>query len=685
MLNKQLSTIVMVVSLSACGDGSDTVVEEIIEPVSSVPELNQMAMTVGSLVLQNGIGFELHLKNGIYLRNRSDLKITLADAPESSSTANSTNYSLTTVQEQNVDEGDRIKYDGQYLFIANQDENFHILEGEKSAPQTSVRIMKREDSGTINEISSLTVSEEASQINSLYLKDDMLAVLSDIYDYGRVSSTFYEDFFPTEQSFNLSFVSVDDPQTPDVEHSFVVEGSIIDSRRVDNTLYVISSYSARLEGINYASTEEDNLANYNTILATNISDLLPKYTDINGQKHELVAAENCYLPEDTSKLDGFDGIVTLTAIDLTQPENLESICVNAQVEGLYASEKSVYLYGTDYQYQAGSTTETSVIHKFSVQGQQIQYKASGTLDGRFNWNLSNLRFSEQGDYLRVVTTSGNRSEGYHHKLNVLSEEGNTLNVIAHLPNDLNQKLVGKVSEDGNVYEDIKSVRFYQQQAYIVTFLNTDPLYIIDLKDNLTPNISGELEIPGYSAYLQPLSDSLLLGIGQNVDPGRILTSNSDEEVSPIIEGAKVTLFDISDVTAPKEIHSIVYEDAYTPVEYDYHALTQLSMSDGSKRFAMPLERWLTETYVDENQQKYDIWRSESDLVLFEISGITKDAALKGNGKIRAAMQDEDPNNPVNFNAYDDRGLFHGDDIYYIRGSRVWQSRWLNPENVLGPF
>jgi hypothetical protein len=270
-------------------------------------------------------------------------------------------------------------------------------------------------------------------------------------------------------------------------------------------------------------------------------------------------------------------------------------------------------------------------------------------------------------------------------VNILTQQGNELKTIAQLPNESNSKVIGKVNAQGIVDEDIKAVRFYESNAYIVTFLETDPLYIIDLADNTKPVITGELEIPGYSSYLHPLSDNLLLGIGQNVDPNRFTTvadNTGSEQSSPVIEGAKVTLFDISDLQAPKEIKSIVYADGYTPVEYNYHALTYLPVADGTFRFALPVERWKIITMVEDGQ-KYDIWQASNSLELLEVTSSDSDAELVIKGSILAEQPE---NNLVPFiHGGDDRGVLHYDDIYYIHGNDVWRSYWLNPEQVEGPF
>ncbi|GLX77481.1 hypothetical protein tinsulaeT_08210 [Thalassotalea insulae] len=674
-------------SLFACGndDGGGT---SIVGPAESVPELNSMTMPLSSLTSAPSNEFERHLKNGIYLRNQSEFRVTFGDVPESVASADMS-FSGTNVQEQGVDEGDRIKYDGEFLFIANnQAGDVSILEEDRGQPLTSIRIMQRQSQGEMLELNTVTVNEEASSINGMYLNENTLAVLSDIYQYNIAAASFDEMFFPVNSSFNLSLVDVTSKQAPQVNLSFTIEGSVVDSRRIDNMLYIVSSYRPWLEDVVYADTEQGKLDNYNKIMQTDIAELLPHYTDADGNNFNLVNAENCYLPETATERDGFDGVITLTAINLAQPTEINSICVNAEVQGLYASQQSLYLYGTEYQYLEGKSSETSVVHKFNFNANTIDYRASGTLDGRFNWSLSNLRFSERGDYLRVVTTTGDSVIGLTHRLNVLAEDGNKLSLVSQLPNDINPQLLGKVSNDGKVYEDIQAVRFFDDQAYVVTFLKSDPLYVIDLEDNLNPVIAGELEIPGYSAYLHPISENLLLGVGQNVQAGKIQTLEGDvdtassDDFAPIVEGAKVSLFDVSDISAPKEIHSIVYQDAYTPVEFDYHALSYLTNSDGSTRFAIPIERWLTETRVDSEQQKYDVWYRENELAVVEVTSQQTIAELQEIGRIKASFDDETQNTS---SGWQDRSIFHQDDIYYIHGAQIWHSQWSDLTQVLGPY
>lgn len=702
MMNKKIILLSSFGLLVGCGSESTT--ETPVANLKKVPELNEISMALTPLKPATSTDFEKHLRNGVYLTSASNqyegvLESTTDSTSTSSAASDSSvgknDFSSTITQEAGVDEGDRIKYDGEYIYVANYSYYQHqTFAAESSSSQNTVRILQRDAQGDISELSNTVVNENTSSINSIYLNKDKLAVLSSIFDYSIyndviATSLAVDLYFPIQQNFNLSLLDVSDQTEPAITTSYTMEGAIIDSRRVDDVLYIVSSYSPYMADLSYATSESDKLANYKEVFSSDISELLPQLTDAQGNKQNLVEPENCFLPAAATEKDGFNGIVTLTTIDLTQPDSISSVCINTQISGLYATPTSVYLYGTDYQYENGTSTETSIIHKFSVDGQAVDYVASGTLDGRFNWHLSNLRFSEKGDELRVVTTKGNRRDGYNHALNVLSPTGNELKLKAQLPNDTYPEKIGKTTKEGIVQEDIKAVRFFEDKAYIVTFLNTDPLYVLDLSDTEQIKITGALEIPGYSSYLHPISDNLLVGIGQNVDPNRMglieIDTVNAEETTPIVEGAKFSLFDVSNMDNPLEIHSIVYENGYTPVEFDYHALTYLETADNTHRFGLPVERWLTETVVDEESgKKMDVWSKENSLQLIEITGNDTDAMLVEIGSVKPTVGTE-PSQASYISGWDDRAIFHGDDIYYLHGNSFWKSFWQTPDLTSGPF
>jgi uncharacterized secreted protein with C-terminal beta-propeller domain len=155
----------------------------------------------------------------------------------------------------------------------------------------------------------------------------------------------------------------------------------------------------------------------------------------------------------------------------------------------------------------------SYVHKFSLaSAEQASYVASGEVRGRIRsqWSLS----EHEGD-LRLATTDqqGWDSETSESFVSVLRQVGDELQQI------------GQVGELGKT-EEIQGVRFIGTAGYVVTFRQTDPLYAIDLSDPTKPVTVGELKIPGYSAYLHPVGEGLLLGVGYDgTDEGQLLGSS----------------------------------------------------------------------------------------------------------------------------------------------------------------
>ena len=113
-----------------------------------------------------------------------------------------------------------------------------------------------------------------------------------------------------EESFNLSLLDVADQTAPTIKASYTMDGAIIDSRRVDDVLYIVSSFSPYISELPYAKTETEKLDNYKTIFLSNVNDFLPKLVDKQGKSRNLVEPEHCFLPTKTTKKDGFNGIVT---------------------------------------------------------------------------------------------------------------------------------------------------------------------------------------------------------------------------------------------------------------------------------------------------------------------------------------------------------------------------------------
>ncbi len=139
---------------------------------------------------------------------------------------------------------------------------------------------------------------------------------------------------------------------------------------------------------------------------------------------------------------------------------------------------------------------------------------------------------EYNGYMRIVTTDG-WGEDAINRLYVFERQ--------IIENQYYLITVGLLDQNlGKPGEKVKSVRFDEDQATVVTYQQTDPLYVIDLSDPTHPAIVGQLEIPGFSTYQHPWKEGFVIGIGF-------------EAVGNITTGIKLSLFDITDPQNPAEV------------------------------------------------------------------------------------------------------------------------------------
>lgn len=173
------------------------------------------------------------------------------------------------------------------------------------------------------------------------------------------------------------------------------------------------------------------------------------------------------------------------------------------------------------------------------------YVASGAVDGTL---LGRWAIDAQDGLLRVATTTdAGESES---AVTVLREANGRLEVV------------GAVGGLGRT-ERVRAVRWFGDLAVVVTFRQTDPLYTVDLSDPAAPVVRGELKIPGYSAYLHPIGDDMLLGVGQDATEEGMAT------------GAQMSSFDLGNLDDPRRLATLTYRNAWTDVESDSRAFTYL--------------------------------------------------------------------------------------------------------------
>jgi hypothetical protein len=273
----------------------------------------------------------------------------------------------------------------------------------------------------------------------------------------------------------------------------------------------------------------------------------------------------------------FAGFSTLSVVTLDLDEPLAGgtgTGVIASGETVYASAESLYVATTvwlpgdvlsrpeaDEIAQAYSTA----IHRFAIDGDGVaEYRASGSIAGHL---LDQFSMDEHDGVLRVAVTEGppwgfdDRSES---RVVVLAESDGVLTEIGS---------VGGMGKGERIY----SVRFIGDTAYVVTFRQVDPFYVVDLRDPANPRVAGELKIEGYSAYLHAIGEDLILGVGQDAD-SRGMTL-----------GAKATVFDVSDPASPREVATWRAADTYSDVEWDHLAFLAWAPAE---IVVLPVQSWV---------------------------------------------------------------------------------------------
>ena len=291
----------------------------------------------------------------------------------------------------------------------------------------------------------------------------------------------------------------------------------------------------------------------NKIEELNEEEYKPKYKDtvIGDEVKYLDYQDIYYFPEsdDTSYLNiaGFN-------INNNEPANIESYL--GAGEQVYSSQNNFYITKTKYDYKDNKTSGyynnfdvNTYIYKFALEQSNVIYKNVGSVPGEV---LNQFSMDEKDGYFRIATTDRDswNDETSKNNLYILNE---------------NLEKVGEI-ENLAKGEEIYSVRFMGNRAYMVTFKETDPLFVIDLSDVTNPTVLGELKIPGYSNYLHPYDDTHIIGFGEN--------TKVDKYGNTISNGMKMALFDVSDPNNPQELYSVNIggSGTYSEILYNHKAL-----------------------------------------------------------------------------------------------------------------
>ncbi len=487
------------------------------------------------------------LGNGIAIEN---VGMPVASAPaRTSSPQQGVDYSGTNVQEEGVDEPDLVKTNGTTLFA--------VANGRLNAVDVAT--------GKPRLLDTLKL-DPGSWSHELLLHGDRLLVLSRGGFWIEPQPAAAARTMPYAPSRSvLAEVDVSNPKALRLVRTLTLDGSYVAARLVGGTVRIVatSPLPGDLPFEQPESTTKEGLAesaqrNRTVVRSSRLATWLPSYRISRprvgaGKKRPLVQCRHVRRPAAFSGL----GMLTVLTLDLAKGlAPVHSVAVMTDARIVYASPDSLYVATERWadrptadkpmQLEDGVTTS---IHSFDISSPlRTAYRGSGRVSG---YLLSQWSLSEHRGVLRVVSTEAPAwwtGEG--------PEPESFLTTLRLRDGALVQAgRIGGLGKNERVY----AVRFVGEVGYVVTFRQIDPLYTLDLSVPEQPRVLGELKIPGYSAYLHPIGDDLLLGIGQD----------ATEEGRPT--GTQVSIFDVSNLRRPTRLHQLGLGPGWSEAESDHHA------------------------------------------------------------------------------------------------------------------
>ena len=356
-------------------------------------------------------------------------------------------------------------------------------------------------------------------------------------------------------------------------------GTVLSARQYGETIRLVTQTPAPSLRFVYPSdgTDETRALAKNRALvrASTLDDWLPTVSagsgsdSGSGERERLVGCDEVLHPRQGSGA----GTIAVVGFDVDTPDDRSTVAVTAGGDTVYSSTERLYVATTEYSTSlisrlgsrivggpAQPTARTDV-HEFDLRGVGASYTASGSVRGvlKDRWSLD-----EHDGHLRLAIETGSP---------FATDDGadrRGANAIVTMTRD-GDRLVESGRVDGlGRGEQIKSVRWFDDLAVVVTFRQMDPLYTVDLSDPEHPWLRGELKIPGFSGYLHPIGHDRLLGVG--------IDATSEGRA----RGAQVSVFDVSDLAHPVQVDRYAYGgQSNLAASEDPRAFTWVPGADGA--------------------------------------------------------------------------------------------------------
>jgi hypothetical protein len=524
-----------------------------------------------------------------------------------STPARSGNFSGTNNQVAGVDEGDVVKTDGRYLYTLAGDgvdivsawptDQLGIV-GHLELPGreqslfldgTRLTVISQDDAWT-----ALPAASSGAAAGDAAVAKSLVAI--DAWWGGQ-----------WQQRVNVTVIDVADAANPRVLETTSIDGWLVSARDIDGRVLLVTQDSvdiprpailpappespaadggaagvvtvggaeplvARAMPIWYGGDERfvyEDAAAYRVRLEQAWNDrVLPAYSvgvpDAAGSFGQLVVPGGAFVPVNPTD----NTLLSVTAFTVgDEVPGPDSTTAVAGVTGtVYASTSSLYVAATHWGAWWDSTEDgvTTNLYKFDLTQSGVPLVAMGAVPGSI---INQFSLDETAGLLRIATTTWNAG-GSSNGVYVLNASNGNLGVVG--------KVAGLAAG-----ERIFSVRFVGTRGYVSTFRQIDPFFVIDLANPAAPRVVGELKVPGFSSYLQPLDATRVLGVGRDVDPdtGRVL-------------GLQLSIFDVSRPASPTRTATYTFPGdgwgSWSAAMWDHRALAWFPEHG---ILTLPFDRW----------------------------------------------------------------------------------------------
>lgn len=437
-----------------------------------------------------------------------------ASAPQMADSDSS--YGQTNVQVDGVDESDIVKNDGEYLYV---------LSDRYDSSSKSLVIVKAGADGKMALLSNTAVQIALGMDAEMYVNGNRLVVLEQtrsLVTYAAAGSAMIADYaMPQSTSPNRTkavFYDISDKANPTVIKTYEQQGGYVSSRMTGNVLYLVT---------------ETGIGDLDGLTEKNVTEYVPQTYDSGSGKQSPMPAGSIQIIDDP----GSAAYCVVSGFDLGNLSNRTSKAVLGTGGTVYATDQRLYVAGCRY----GAAPDTEIL-RFSLDGYRVSYTDRGDVPG---YVPGQYAMDESGGVLRVATQTYAAERG--------SQSSNVYTL------DQNLQRMGSL-EGLAPGETLKSVRFVDNMAYLVTFLQVDPLFAVDLSDPRKPALRGQLKIPGFSTYLHPIDRNTMISVG----------------VAEGTSGTKLSLFDVSNPESPKELQSKIFNSHWSEAELNPKAFTYIS-------------------------------------------------------------------------------------------------------------